>query len=349
MPNPHPTVLNPMTWPAVNVSGSPLDQEVQRVGNLDVNGQLRVSGGALGVGNMGLIPQNVWFVDDENGNDSNDGMCWNNAFKTIQRAVNQARYGASSGALEYVLKAHHKFIFVRPGHYNLTSYISMSGYGMHLIGLGAVPGKDYGVSLNYDGALAATGVIAFSGSHNSIQGIHISTDAAIPGIYIAGGDNNLIEGNVIEGNGTTSTAGIYAPNMKGSWIRNNVIARCIKGIDVPGGVDCYFLFGGIVGNQIWSDIATAKGIHIASVVSLLTHGSRISHNFIALPGASAKGIDIDHNGCIMVSENNIVMTGGGVGIETAGDGILHNHVSVSSSMVGEAGATAKFVNDNTQG
>jgi len=303
-------------------------------------------GGILGAG-YGVIPENVWFVDNDDGNDDNDGLCWATAFKTIQRGINQARYGANTGALEYVIKNHHKYIFVRPGHYNLDSYISMSGYGMHLIGLGSVPGKDYGVSLNYDGALDATGVIAFSGSGNSIENLHITVQEAIPGIYMAGGDNNLIRGNVIEGDGVNATAGIYAPNVKGSWICNNVIHRCLKGIDVPGGADCYFISGGIVGNQIYSDIASAKGIHIAAAGSLVSYGARITHNFIALTDAGAIGIDIDHTGAIIVTENNICITGAGTGIETAGVGILHNYVSVNSVMVGDD--AGEIVNDTTQG
>jgi len=337
-----------MTWPAVNYAGNPLDLEVQRVGNLDVNGLLRVSGGALGVGGMDLIPGNCWFVDADDGDDNNDGRCWNNAFATIQTAVNWARYGAATGSLEYVIKNHHKFIFVRPGHYNLTSYISFSGYGMHLIGLGAVPGKDYGVSLNYDGAITSVGVIAFSGSNNSIHNIHIYDDAAVPAIYMAGGDNNLIDGVVIEGDGVNATAGIYAPSMKGSWIRNCVIHNCAKGIHLPGGANMYFIHGGIEGNQIHSDITGAKGIMIDGPGLTVCYNARINRNWIDVfgGGATAIGIDINDTGNILVTDNRILVAGSAAGISNAGLGTMFNQVSVNGTMAGQATID---VNDQTEG
>ena len=355
MPNPQGKVLSHIDWPPVPYEGNPQDMEVSRAGNLHVLGQLRVEGGIYG-GGGGIIPGHAWYVDDENGDDLNDGTCWASAFKTIQRGINQARYGAATGALEYVLKGYHNYVFVRPGHYNQVDsdgnpkYISMTGYGTHLVGVeGGVPGRDYGVSINFDHAVDTTAVLAFGGSHNSIHNIHFGCAEAIPMVYMTGGDNNLIEGCVFEGDNANCTEGILAPNMKGSWIRNNVIVNCAIGIDVIGGANCYFIYGGIVGNQIHSRVASAKGIYIAIAGLLVSHGARISHNYISLDDAGAIGIDIDHTGTILVSENNVCITGAGTGIETAGVGVLHNHVSVNSLMVGEAGATAKFVNDTTQG
>lgn len=346
--NPTPTVLSPMVWPNVNFAGSPQDLEVQRFGNVDIGGMLRVNGGILGAG-YDRIPGNVWFVDAENGDDNNDGRCWGNAFATIQTAINWARYGAATGSLEYVLKAHHKYIYVRPGHYNLTSYISYSGYGMHMIGLG-VPGKDYGVSINYDGAITTTGVIAFSGSNLSIHNIHIYCDAAAPAIYMAGGDNNLLDGIVIEGDDTNMTYGVYAPSMKGSWIRNMVIHGAVTAaIYVPGGADKYFIHGGIVNNQIHSDKAGAKGVWIAGSGDLVAYNARITHNYVDLVGggATCKGIDVDHDGVIIVDQNGVVMATSAVGIEHAGTGVLANQVSVGGTMQGDT--SHSVVDDGAKG
>ncbi len=87
MANPHQTVMPPISWPAVNYTGNPLDQEVSRMGNLHVLGQLRVEGGVDGAGPPALKNGTYYFVDTANGDDTLDGKTWLTAFKTVQHAV----------------------------------------------------------------------------------------------------------------------------------------------------------------------------------------------------------------------------------------------------------------------
>jgi hypothetical protein len=341
------TQLSSMSWPKVLVEGSPQDLEVTRFGNLHVLGLLRVDGGILGMG-PDYIPSalgSFFYVDGTNGDDNNDGRSWGTAVATIQKALDLARYDAS-GSLIYTDKERHKFVFVRPGHYN--EQVLFSGYNIHLIGLGAVPGKDWGTpSLNYDGAVADTCVLGFSGSGCSFHNFHVYCDGAFPAIYVVNGDNNLFSDIVIEGDGANCTYGMYMNSMKGSWIRSCIIHGFVTaGIAVIGGSNRYFIHGGIEGNQLHSDVAGAKGIYVDSSGNLVAYNARIHQNWIDLvgAGAAAKGIDIDHDGVILTTHNMVQMAASATGIEHAGKGAMFNHVFLDGVL---QGAATKSVHDGS--
>jgi hypothetical protein len=290
-----------------------------------------------------IWPNVSYFVDSVNGSDNNDGLTPGKAFATIKEAINAARYVPGTSNIDYG-KEHISYIFVRPGHYN--EQLLYAGYNIHIFGLGfAVPGKDYGVSINYDGAVADTCVIGFQGSGNSIHNVHVYCDGAFPAVYVANGDNHLLNNIVIEGDGVNATYGVLADSMKGSWIKDLMIHGCNIGIGVQGGADHYFIHGGIENCQIHSDITGAKGIWVDGA-TLVSYNTRIHKNFIELvgAGATAKGIDIDNTGVVPVMDNFIQMAASATGIEHAGSGAMFNHVFLNGVL---QGADSKTVHDGS--
>jgi len=266
-------------------------------------------------------PARVYFVDGENGSDANTGLSPDRAFATIQKGLNTARYKEGESALDYTWKSCDNYVFVAPGHYN--EQLLFSGYNLHLIGLGpAVPGKDYGVSINYDGAVGTPAAVAFSGSGIHLANLHIHCATAFPALWCAGGDNNLIENCVIECDGTNCTYGIRMDSMKGSRIRGCIIRTpATAGIYVAGGADHYAIDGGIEGCQIYS-AANAPGILVDD--TNVVYNFKIDRNHISINGATGKGIDNNATGAILITDN-YVDTNGGTPIETAGGAMLGNH------------------------
>lgn len=296
---------------------------------------------------MGLFPQQVglmqymwpvkgkvnrvYCVDSVNGDDDYNGLSWEKPFATIDKGLDTARYLPGTTTIDDT-KDHHAVVLVAPGHYN--EQLLFSGYNIHLIGLGCpVPGKDYGVSINYDGAVASTAVLGFSGSGIHVANLHIYCDAAIPALFMAGGDNNLVENVVIECDGTTCTYGIQAYSLKGSWIRNCVILNPITaGIFADGGADRYCINGGIEGNMIKVSAAGAKGIYVESTMT--AYNFRIHQNWVEAEaaGATAKGIDNDATGNIFITDNYVVIETAATAIESASHGSLNNHVSTNGTV-----------------
>lgn len=283
-----------------------------------------------------------YYVDTNNGNDGYDGLTWARPFKTLMHALHIARHTAGTYDVNYD-KDHEAWIYVAPGHYSesaevvsTTTGMLWSGYNIHIIGCGCpVPGKDYGVSINYDGSADTTAAFLLSGSGNHLANLHIYCSEAIPALYLAGGDNNLIENCVIECDGTNCTYGILADSMKGSWIRNCVIHNAATaGIKVAGGTDHYAIHGGIEGCQIHSDVTGAKGIYLDSQATLVAYNFRIAHNFVDVlgGGATSKGIDNDNTGGVMISENLVFAHT--TPIETANSSLtVANHTNASATIV----------------
>lgn len=283
-----------------------------------------------------LFPQygvynRVFCVDGVNGDDDADGLGWARAKATIQAGVNAARYLINTTTIDDT-KDHHAVVLVAPGHYN--EQVLFSGYNIHVIGCGpGVPGKDYGVSINYDGAIAATAVVGFSGSGISLHNLHIYCAEAIPALFIAGGDNNLIENCVIECDGTNCTYGIQAYSMKGSWIRDCVI-RTPKtvGIFLDGGADRYCIDGGIERCSIYGTATGVVGIHCENTMTV--YGFRLFQNFIDVEGggATARAIYNQATGNMFIADNYCVVETAATAISSAGHGSLNNHVSVNGTV-----------------
>jgi len=256
---------------------------------------------------------------DGDDNFSGAGESWDRPFATIQAALNKIRF-EDDGVTIADAKNHLAKVAIRQGQYN--EQVLFSGYGIELIGGGVhVPGKDYGVSVNYDGAIvAAPSVMAFSGSAITIKNIHIHQVGAYPALYCAGGDNNLLENIVIEGDDTNMTIAIQMASMKGSWIRKCVLTRFTEdGIFVSGGDEKYFIWGGIEDNLVSSGVSNVNGIRVAAAGSLVAYGSVIRRNDVILyNGSSCKGIDVNNTGSVLVRENFVSVPASATPIEHAG-------------------------------
>jgi len=293
------------------------DKELAFFGQNNVN---RLNGIDMPMGDFMMPPGHAYgnkryFVDPTNGSDSNNGLTWRTAFATFEKGIDMCRFVQDTTTISYTDKSVRAFLFLAPGHYNETTQLLFSGYNISVIGCGiGVPGKDYGVSMNYDGTSAATAAFLLSGSGIEIHNIHIYCDAAIPALYIAGGDNNLIRNCVIECDGTNCTYGILADSMKGSRIENVYISNAkTAGIYVQGGADHYAIHGHIAGCSIWGNINSAKGIYVDgnnTVYNFWIDGNRIQLS----GGTSVIGISCEANAMVV---NNLVS------VPTSADAIYH--------------------------
>lgn len=300
-------------------------------------------------GNKQPTMPNIIYVDTGSPSPDGEGRTWQTAFHTIQAAINKVRYDSVTGTFDYDEKDRMHVIYIKPGHYNITSYISFSGYNISIIGVGpGIPGKDYGVSINYDGAVDATAVMAGSGAGLTLKNLHITVAEAIPGILVSG-DNNLVENCVLEGDGTNATIGIDAYGLKGSAIRNcRILGFITAGIYVRGGADRYFRQGDVSGNSIVApSSAGAKGIYVDT--NLVTTDAIVKDNFVDVNGggATGKGIDVNDTGVVFVHNNCVYAATSGTGIEHAGHGVMANNVSVAGTMQGDN--SHSFVDDGATG
>jgi len=280
--------------------------------------------------NLPEVPQfgvynRVYCVDSVNGDNSNPGLSWEAPFAAIQTAVNAARYLPGTTTIDDT-KDHNSLILVAPGHYN-EGEILFSGYNIHIKGVGpVVPGKDYGASINYDGAADAYAAIAFSGSGITLENLHVYVDFAAPGIYCAGGDNNMIKNCVVECDGSTATYGIQMDSMKGSRIERCVVNGALTaGIYVAGGANHYFIEGWIEDCLVYSAVSNTTGILVDNTVT--AYGARIKNNEVALAsGASCKGIDVNCTGGVLLTKNCVSVPASATPMEHAGGDqfMLHN-------------------------
>ncbi len=261
-----------------------------------------------------------FFVDPSFGSNSNDGKSWRKAFQTFEKGIDMCRFDAGTTTIADDA-AHRAFLFLAPGHYNETTQLLYSGYNISVIGCGIpVPGKDYGVSLNYDGSSASTAVVLINGSGNELCNVHIYDDAAIPAIYLYfPGDNNHIHDCVIECDGTTATYGIYATTMKGSRIERVTVTGAITtGISVHyDAADQYAINGWVKDCHVTSNASNCKGIFVHA--NLVCYNFWLEHNFVGLTnGSSCKGIDVDATSGAYVVDNYVSVPSSATPIEHAG-------------------------------
>ena len=273
----------------------------------------------------------IYHVSDSHGNDNWSGLSWTKAKQTIMAAVNEARYVVGGTTISYTEKSIKSLVLVAPGHYN--ERVAWSGYGLDLVGCAhGRPGKDYGVSINYDGALTLADnvyVVAFGGSGNSIRNLHITVGAeAMAGVTILAGDNNLIENCVIEGDGTM-TYGIDCESLKGSVIKDCLIERfATAGIRMHGGADHYAIDGSIENCQLHSDETGADGILFDA--NIVAYNFKIDRNHLDVLGGAAGSIGVVIAGTqtVFVTNNNV--RAHTTGFSHAGDGLMQNFESVGA-------------------
>lgn len=277
--------------------------------------------------------QDVYYVDGTYGSDANEGTSWERAFATIDYACGVAGYSHGTSAVSYTDKRKRTAVFIAPGHYNEGPLFTT--YNTDIIGcIGGVPGKDYGVSINYDGAVTSTAVFGIMGSGNVVANLHFYCDFAGPAVYMANGDNNLFTNCVVEGDGTNMTYGFQMAGMKGCWIRDCVVEGAVTaGIYVAGGTDKYAIDGGIENCQIHTNATGAHGISVAGAGTLVASRSfRINHNFLDVigGGATSYGIYQQNTGTILLTDNYILCHT--TAITKSANGSIGNHVSASGTI-----------------
>lgn len=193
------------------------------------------------MGNVGWKDDERYYVDGIIGLDTQaneQGKSIDKPFKTIQYALNVARYVPGTTTID-TTRNRRKYIFVMPGQYN--EQILFSGYNISLIGLGIgnISNGDYGVVINYDDAIASTGVIGFTGAGIEIANICFNSAHAIP-LMLAGSGGDVADACWIHDcwfkgdNSKTVTIGISG-ELKNSLIENNIINGCIAGINIAAG------------------------------------------------------------------------------------------------------------------
>jgi hypothetical protein len=267
----------------------------------------------------------IYHVDSVNGDDTYSGLSWVKAKQTIMAAVNLARYLPGTTTIDDT-KDHKTLVLIAPGHYNGED-IWFSGYGITLEGAcHGRPGRDYGVSINYDGAQDTNAVIAFGGAGITLRNLTITCEEAIPGIWISSGDNHLIENCLIIGDNTNMTFGIDANSLKGS----SIIGCDISGFMTAGiRGDGYCIQGLIRDNRIFGKQAV-PGILVDNTATGWNFA--IDRNFVDVHGggAAAIGIDVNTTDTILVTDNFVLCHT--TPITCAGNGSIGNHASINGAV-----------------
>ena len=298
--------------------------EAMKINNMNGDAQNTQLGSAIREalqGNVGWKDGERLYVDGQLGNDNNTGESWDNAFKTIQAALNKARYVSGTTEVDYS-KNRRRYVFVFPGVYN--EQLLFSGYNIHLIGLSYKVGNvDYGVVLNKDGAVTTTAVIGVTGAGIEIAGLQIHNEAAIPTLYMpTPGDGCWIHDCFFDQDDTNVTYGIQIDDCRNCIIENNrIFGFQTAGIKV-GSNGTWFRNSIIQNNHIAG--STGKGIYVPSgTIAGAKDGSVIRSNTIV--GTATTGIHQESAGAYILIADNWIQAG--TALTDAGSGDADNHTA----------------------
>ena len=152
-----------------------------------------------------------YFVDNTNGSDSNDGLSWKTAKKTIQSAIDEAESWSS--------------IWIKAGTYNEELNISTSN--LSLIGETRTL-----TSIVPTGGTGSTTVF-IDADYISIQSMEITVENYGYGIYLKPRNNILIKDiKLIEVSGAASNFGIFVDQT-----RYSIIKEIYSSADISYGID----------------------------------------------------------------------------------------------------------------
>lgn len=279
----------------------------------------------------------MYFVDEENGNDSWDGLSPQRPFKTLDKC-----WGNTTGNKvvrdDYSDDADYH-VFIAPGTYAPLLPLRLYGHGIHIYGLG-IPGTDSGVNITDASAVGATnGLVYFAGANSSIENVQFNMTTDIPAIVLIAADNSKIKNCVFNSESDASTKGITLMNVRGTEIAFNsfgVAGGCHKNaIYSTTGADQYLIDSWIHDNRIYSDVSGAVGIVVH--VDLVSYGTVIDRNWINLAGCAGTPIGIDWNATAtpLITNNYVTVPSSKTPIESAANptGILHNSTQAGSTEV----------------
>jgi len=295
--------------------------------NLEVTEGLYWRGTPL-VSSIGGKNVTIKFVD-ASVSQSGNGDSWDNAYKTILEATAACRDDYSDDAAYY--------IFIAPGSYDETEDIRLYGHGIHLIGLGN-PGSDSGV--NVSDTNCTNGTFLLAGANCTIANIKFIPTQDLPPIFAIAAGNCLISNCHFKGVSGTTTNAIKTMNVRSTVIEDCQFGAAGEDFEVTiyaeGGADQYLIDSVIRNNRIFSNTTGAKGIYLDSQSTLVTYGCVIDRNHINLSGAgsTAKGIDSDNTGLVMITDNYVQVDASATPIESAATGgILGNHTDAGGTVV----------------
>lgn len=276
----------------------------------------------------------IYYVDEENGNDSYDGLSPQTAFQTLDKCFGNTT-GNKVARDDYSDDAEY-WIFVFPGTYTPTDDLRLYGHGIHLIGLGH-PGSDSGVNIldtnqTYGGILLA-------GANCTIANIEFISAQDLPALYMLAADNCVISNCKYKGTSGTTTTAIQLMDVRSTEIVGCQIGEAggdyTNGIYAEGGVDYYLIDCHIHHNRISSNESGAKGILIDNTST--TYNNVIEHNKINLAGAGGSPIGIDNNstGVSTICDNRVIVPTSQTPIESASSptGILANATMAGTTVV----------------
>lgn len=270
---------------------------------------------------------NQYFVD-ASVQVSGDGLSWETAYKTIDEAIDKARYKNGTTTIEGDdgnNKDRRKFVWIWPGQYN--EQLLFSGYNISVCGVMPINqcnGDWGGVVINYDAAVTTTCVMGFTGAGIELSNLWIHNAAAIPTLYVPSpGDGCWVHDCFFDGDGTLATYGIQWLDCRNSTISNNkIMGHVTAEIAVGNGGATWFRNSAIVGNHI-STAATSGIIVVAATICGASDGSIIHQNTIV--GTATTGIHQDSAGAyVLVSDNWIQAS---TAVTDDGTGACDNHTA----------------------
>lgn len=285
------------------------------------------------VGSAGYI----YYVDEENGSDSNDGLSPQTAFASLDKCWGNTT-GNKMARDNYDDDAEYH-IFIAPGTYEPALPLRVYGHGIHIHGMG-IPGTDSGVNITDSEATGATyGLIYWAAANSSIENVQFNMTTDIPAIYLIAADNCRFINCVFNSDSDTATKGITLGNVRGTEIAYNsfgVAGGChANAIYSTSGADQYLIDSYIHDNRIYSDVSGAVGIVVH--VDLVSYGTVIDHNWINLASCAGSPIGIDWNATAtpLITNNYVTVPSSKTPIESAASptGILHNATQAGSTEV----------------
>jgi hypothetical protein len=295
------------------------------------------TGGANGAMLVRGTTAHVYYVDETNGLDGNDGLTPQTAFKTLDKCWGNTT-GNKMARDDYADDATY-YVFVFPGTYAPLLPLRMYGHGIHWVGLG-IPGTDSGVNVTDASAVSPTyGLIYFAAANSSIQNVQFNMTTDVPAITLIAADNSYIAHNVFNSDSDATTKGIQLMNVRSTEIAHNsfgVAGGCFTySIYSTSGADQYLIDSYIHDNRIYSDVSGAVGIVVH--VDFVAYGTVIDRNWINLAGCAGTPIGIDWNATQtpMITNNYVSMPSSKTPIESAASptGILHNATQAGSTEV----------------
>jgi len=266
----------------------------------------------------------IYSVDSVSGLDTNSGLSWDEAVKTIGKAIEKSNLTRTLTADNWII--------IAPGTY--AEPLTVLPYACHMIGLG-FPGTDKAVEIHPAAGSCLKGTV--SGLH--IYNIRFEATGAVPIIDFGICNNVIFENCQFSPAGAGVTCYIETDNCSYLQIIN---CQFFSGLGTPvitnglhfkGGSDKFLHAAQIKGNIISGIKSGGTGINIA--VNCTDSETVIQDNIIIVPGAG-KGID-DNNGKSHCIGNRIFVGASGDCIEHAGGNayLIGNSVNVNGEVKDE--------------